>query len=128
MYNGITLDGTNYNVRIVYGSIKRMFELVEGVNAGSNIEGGVIRDILGTGYIYTMQIEQNGNDYSAYNNFYEAISTPINSHSFVAPYGDTTLTFNACVYAGEDTDNGFVGGHRKWSGLTITFKPITLQR
>lgn len=128
MYSGITLDGTEYNVRIVYGSLQRDFEIVEGTNTGVNLKGGTIRDVIGTGYMYTMKVEQCGNDYQSYNAFYEAITAPVASHTFVAPYGDTTLSFSASIYSGSDTDQGMVGGHRKWSGLNLVFKPISLQR
>ena len=128
MYNGIMLDGTLYDVRIVYGSIKRAFTIKEGKNGGESIGKYKIRDIIGTGYSYQMQIEPNPNNIAAYNAFYEAISAPIARHEVEMPYGDETITFDACIYSGTDTDAGMFANRRKWTGLTIVFEAYKPQR
>lgn len=128
MYNGITLDGTTYDVRIVYGSIKRAFSVIDGQNAGQSITNRKIRDVVGTEYTYTMQVEPNPANLTAYNSFYEAITSPQATHTVVMPYGNSTMSFTCCIYTGEDTDAGIFGGTRKWQSLTLTFSPVQPQR
>lgn len=128
MYNGITIDGTLYDVRILYNSIQRSFRIAEGVNSGVSIGKYQIRDIIGTQYSYTMQIEPNPSNLEAYNAFYEKISEPVNKHIIEMPYGNETITFEACISEGNDTDAGIFANERKWTGLTITFTPFKPQR
>lgn len=127
MYSGITVDGTLYDVRIVYGSIQRTFQIVEGTNTGTSIDATRIRDIIGTSYSYQMQIEPNPANMSDYYSFYNKISEPVDYHSIIMPYGNETLTFNACIEGGTDVDAGMFGGQRKWKTLTVVFTPLTPQ-
>lgn len=127
MYDGITLDGVKYNVRIVYGSIKRTFAIIEGDQGGESITDALIRDVIGTKYSYTMTVEPVPSDLASYNLFYEAISKPQSTHTVIMPYGDTTLQFTCCVYGGTDSDTGIFAGHRKWGGLTVAFSPQSPQ-
>lgn len=126
--NGITIDGTNYDVKIVYPSLTRSFEIIQGINVGTNLLGGEISDVLGTKYAYTMQVEPNPSNPTAYDNFYQVISSPQASHTIVMPYGQSTLSFNAKIVSGSDVNNGRIANFERWSGLTITFIPINPQR
>lgn len=125
---GLTLDGTFYDVQIVYPSLRRHFEVVQGVNRGTNILGGEISDVLGTKYTYTLDIEPKPSNPTAYDSFYQAISTPQASHTISMPYGQTTMTFDCKIVSGTDTNRGKIGGYEKWSGLSISFIPINPQR
>lgn len=128
MYNGITLDGTTYDVRIVYGSIQRTFEVIEGLNAGISINATQIRDVLGTSISYQMQVEPNPNNMADYYSFYQAITSPQNFHHITAPYNNTTIDFDCSISGGSDVDMGMIGGNRMWSALTLAFTPKTPQR
>ena len=46
----LTMDGQVYRVRVVYESLIREFELLEGVNAGDMLSFRHERDLGGTGY------------------------------------------------------------------------------
>lgn len=124
----INIDGTDYNVRISFPSIERNFELVEGQNGGLSLSFRTIRDIGGTAYTYTMQVEPEFSDPTSYDAFYEAISAPVPYHSVTVPYGQTTLTFDAQIISGSDTYRGKASGSERWGGLSVTFIPIQPQK
>lgn len=124
----LNMDGTTYRVRIVYDTLIRSFELLEGVNAGEMLSGRHERDLLGTGYTYQMQVEPDPLYPTDYDAFFEAISAPVDSHTIIMPYGQTTITYEAMVESGQDTYRGIVGGRTKWRGLTVQYRYIEPQR
>lgn len=124
----LNMDGTTYRVRIVYDTLIRSFELLEGVNAGEMLSGRHERDLLGTGYTYQMQVEPDPRYPTDYDAFFEVISAPVDSHTIIMPYGQTTITYEAMVESGQDTYRGIVGGRTKWRGLTVQYRYIEPQR
>lgn len=124
----IMMDGITYHVRVVYGSRQRHFELVEGRNAGISLSDRIIRDLGGTAYSYTMSVEPNPSYPDDYDAFYESISAPVDYHVITLPYGQSTITFEAIIRSGDDTDKGIIGGRRSYSGLTIQYIPMEPQR
>ena len=124
----LNMDGTTYRVRIVYDTLIRSFELLEGVNAGEMLSGRHERDLLGTGYTYQMQVEPDPRYPTDYDAFFEAISAPVDSHTIIMPYGPTNITYEAMVESGQDTYRGIVGGRTKWRGLTVQYRYIEPQR
>lgn len=125
---GITLDGRTYDVRIVYNTLTRAFELAEGENAGAMLSGRYERDLIGTGYSYQLAVEPNPLNRADYDAFYEAITAPTPTHTVVMPYGQTTITFTARVVSGQDVFGGTVGGKKLWRGLTVDFIANAPQR
>lgn len=124
----LNMDGTTYRVRIVYDTLVRSFELLEGVNAGEMLSGRHERDLLGTGYTYQMQVEPDPRYPTDYDAFFEAISAPVDSHTIIMPYGQTTITYEAMVESGQDTYRGIVSGRTRWRGLTVQYRYIEPQR
>lgn len=128
MTTGITIDGIDYNIRIKYETLRRAFEITEGQNSGTALDGTLIRDIIGTSYSYQIDIEPDPEDPSDYDAFYDLISSPVASHEVSFPYGQETITFRAAVESGEDTYYGVIGCQRRWSGLSIVFRAFSPQR
>ena len=124
----LNMDGTIYRVRIVYDTLVRSFELLEGVNAGEMLSGRHERDLLGTGYTYQMQVEPDPAHPEDYDVFFEAISAPVDSHTIIMPYGQSAITYEAMVESGQDTYRGTVAGQTKWRGLTVQYRYIEPQR
>ena len=124
----LNMDGTTYRVRIVYDTLIRSFELLEGVNAGEMLSGRHERDLLGTGYTYQMQVEPDPRYPTDYDAFFDAISAPVDSHTIIMPYGQTTITYEAMVESGQDTYRGIVSGRTRWRGLTVQYRYIEPQR
>ena len=124
----ITIDGTEYNVRIKYETLRRAFEVAEGQNSGVSIDGTMIRDIIGTRYNYQIDVEPDPADPTDYDAFYQLISAPTASHEVMFPYGQETITFNAAIQSGSDVYFGNIGGSNRWGGLSIVFKAFEPQR
>lgn len=120
---GITMDSITYDVRPVFGSLKRAFDFTEGENAGVSKYGTEILDTIGTKYTYSVSVEPNQSNPTAYDSFYEAISNPNRVHAIVMPYGQTTLSFSAKIEGGEDAYKGKNGSER-WEGLSLKFTPM----
>ena len=75
MTSVLTLDGTAYpNLHVT--SLKRSFAVLDGDNAGRVMTGAMVRDIIGTFYNYSVELDPVGTDPAEYDRFYEAISTP----------------------------------------------------
>lgn len=125
--NGLKVDGTVYKVRIPYESIRRMATIYEGQNSGVAISGKVIRDVVGTGYSYDISIEQNPLHPEDYDELYEVLSAPVESHEIEMPYGQESITYNAGVKSLRDTYGGN-NGFQHWRNLSVTFSYIELQR
>lgn len=128
MTTKIIMDGITYRVRIVYDSMERAFELMEGDNAGDMLSGRYERDLLGTKYGYTMQVEPDPALPEEYDAFFEAVSAPVDSHRIILPYGQSTLEYTAMIRQGQDVWGGRLGGKNRWHGLTLAYEPQKLQR
>lgn len=126
MKSVFTVDGISYNVIVT--SLKRSFQVLDTDKAGRAKSGSMIRDIIGTYYNYSIEIEPHSGAYSEYDRLYEVLSSPDKDfHTVTFPYGQDTLTFKAYVTDGEDEllvrDNG-----NRWSGLTLKFVAKKPQR
>lgn len=128
MIEEITIDGTTYRVRVKPDTIRRIAALIEGPNAGDMFSGRHERDLIGTKYSYRLEIEPDWVKYADYDAFYDAITAPVDSHIVSLPFGQSTLTFNAMIETVEDTLIGKANGVNRWHGLTVHFKPQSVQR
>lgn len=125
---GIKLDGTLYRVRVVYNSLEQGFKLIEGPNAGKMLSGRRERDLLGTEYPYQLAVEPDPAAPGDYDDFYWAISAPVDSHTVELPSGQGTMVFEAMVQSGRHIYKGRMANRRRWSGLVVSFEPIEPQR
>lgn len=116
----LSLDGKEYpNLHVV--KVKRSFAVLDGDNAGRVMTGAMTRDIIGTYYNYSMEIDPVSSDLAEYDEFYEAISAPVDSHVLTVPYAQGTATFDAYVANGEDELASKYGSRNEWQNLTINF-------
>lgn len=119
------LDNIDYNIQVM--SLKRKFEVADGDSSGRLQNWKMYRDVVGTFYNYTLKVALKDYDVESYDNFYQAISSPIESHVLEIPYGQGILTFDAYVTKGED-DLVNKGVNNIWDGLTINFIAMEPQR
>lgn len=124
----LTVDGVEYDIRIKMDSIKRSFSIIEGKNKGMSISNKTIRDVVGTGYTYQLDIEPNPTNPTSYDALYEVLTAPVETHAVSLPYGQTTLSFDAQVISGTDNFHGAFAGANRWRGLSVQFKYIRPQR
>ena len=116
-----TVDGVSYNVFVPEGGIKRSGQVLDGDNANRAKSGLMIRDIIGTFYNYTIEIDARRTSPEEYDRLYDVLTAPVDYHTICVPYGQTTLTFNAYVSSAEDTLDTMDGGVNKWGGLSVNF-------
>lgn len=122
-----SVDGKEYaNVHVT--SLKRSFSILDGENAGRTMDGAMHRDIIGTYYNYTMEIDPHESSPEEYDSLYEALSAPQDSHSIVVPYGQGTLAFEAYVANGEDELFDGSDNTNRWDNLSINFIAMKPQR
>lgn len=127
MTSVLSLDGKAYpNLHVV--SLKRSFSVLDGDNAGRVMTGAMKRDIIGTYYNYSMEIDPVSSDLAEYDEFYEAISSPVDSHVLTVPYAQTTLTFDAYVANGEDKLVSKYNGRNEWQNLAVNFVAMKPKR
>lgn len=122
-----TVDGMEYrNIHVL--SIKRSFAVLDGDNAGRTMDGAMRRDIIGTYYNYSLEIDPEGSSPDEYDSLYEVLSAPEDSHEVSFPYGQRVLSFQAYVANGEDELFDVFNGENRWNSLTINFIAMAPQR
>ena len=124
----IVMDGISYRLRVRYESMVRSFRIPDGDNAGTMLSGLYKRDLAGTYYDYTMQVEPDPEHPEDYDSFFDAISAPVERHSVTMPYGQGVITFDAMVSEGDDVSLGRVAGRRRWGRLAVKFTAQAPQR
>ena len=122
----VTIDGTPFDVGVAY--IKRKARIPDGPNAGEAKRGDWIRDVYGTFYDYILAFDTSaGLSKEDYDTMYSLLTAPVEFHTLVVPYGQSTLSFYAGITGAEDNvilmDDGTV-----WGNLSITFRAKAPQR
>lgn len=124
----IVMDGTTYRLRVKFETLGRSFRVEDGDNAGDMLSGLYKRDVIGTYYDYSMEVEPDPQYPGDYDSFFEAITAPVDSHSLTLPYGQSTITFDAMVTSGSDLYRGQVAGFNRWGSLQVQFTAQKPQR
>lgn len=124
----VTMDGKQYRVRVKIRTLRRSFRIEEDDRSGMVKSGAYFRSIIGTYYDYAMEVEPDPAAPEEYDAFFEAISAPVESHTVTVPYGQDTMTYDAMVSSGEDTQRDKIGGVTRWTGLTVNFSARKPQR
>ena len=124
-----SIDGKDYNVTVPAGGIQRSFSVLDTDKSGRSQSGDMIRDIIGTYYNYSIEINTKMLNYDEYDQLYDIISSPTEYHILTVPYGQTTLTFKAYVTSGSDSfDVKGKDGKIRWKGLKLNFIAMSPQR
>ena len=125
--NPIQMDGVTYP-HIHFVSITRSFQVLDGENAGRVMTGEMERDIIGTYYNYAVEIDADDATPQEYDDFFDAISAPVDAHEIIVPYAQATLTFLAYVTNGQDNLDMMMDAQNRWNGLSLNFIAMAPQR
>lgn len=115
------MDGVSYDVIVPENGLKRKGQVLDGEKAGRLLIGSMERDIIGTYYNYTLQIETNRLNTADYDRLFEVLTAPVDYHMVSFPYGQEMLTFRAYVSNLEDTLKIIQNGVRYWGGVSVNF-------
>lgn len=122
------IDGKSYDVMVPDGGLQRTAAVLDGDNAGRSKSGRMIRDVIGTYYNYTLQIDTSRLNVAQYDALYEVLTSPADSHTIVMPYGQGTLTFEAYVSNVSDSVKLMANGKTLWGDLSVTFTAMGPKR
>lgn len=123
----IIMDGITYPTLHVT-KLTRTFSVLDGENAGRVMSGEMQRDVIGTYYNYQVEIDPDAASREDYDAFYEAISAPVDSHTMIVPYAQTTLVFEAYITQGQDELTLMEDDANRWEQLTFNFIAMAPQR
>jgi hypothetical protein len=115
------IDGVSYNVLVPSGGLKRSAKVLDGDNVGRMQSGRMKRDIIGTYYNYSMQIDTRGLNAAQYDALYQVLTAPVDYHTVVVPYGQSTLTYEAYVSNVDDEVILMQDGRNLWGNLSVDF-------
>ncbi len=121
--NGVfTIDSASFNVSVT--RLERRSEVLETSHARRSKSGVISREIIGTIYNYSMDIEQKSGNIEEYDRLYYLLTSPVDSHSITIPYGQDSLTFK--VYINKVSDKlTYLGNYRRWEGLKVEFMAMS---
>lgn len=123
----LEIDGIEYGAIVT--ALTRSFEVVDGENAGRTLDGNMHRDLIGTYYNYSVTVMTDRMTQAKYNQLYEVISSPTESHDIVVAYGNETLTFKAYITQGtDDLLRQYSETNRYWGNLSFNFIAMKPQR
>lgn len=120
------VDGKDYTALVT--SLDRLFEVADSESTGRTKDWRMHRDVIGTFYNYSLEINTFSLTKEKYDELYKILSAPQESHTMTFPYGQETLTFEAYVTKGKDTLKRISENGNLWSGLTVNFIAISPQR
>lgn len=121
------LDGTEYDVFVT--SLTRDAVIKDGKNSSTTLSGRYRRDVIGTFYTYSMDIDPNQTDPAQYDRLYEVLTAPQNKpHTITLPYAQQTITFTAYIDSVSDEMKSKTDSCTHWAGLSVKFKAEKPQR
>lgn len=109
-----TIDGLSWDVPC---SIERVAELTASDISGMLLDKSYFNDVLGTFMRYTLTLAVPFNRENEYTQIYEALTAPVDGHTFVFPYNQETLTITGRVSQVSDVYVRMQGGGTHWKGV-----------
>lgn len=121
----ITIDGVNYSVGIIKIT-RKASQKIE--NIGITLDLRKHYDIQGTYYDYEVELATQHMNVAEYDRLYEILTTPVESHMVVLPYGQSTLNFEARISVASDSLVKNFSTFKKWGTLKVTFEALEPQK
>lgn len=119
--NVFMMDNKSY-VGLFVTSLKRGCSILDGDNVGRNLNGSMIRDIIGSFLTYEMEIDASGCNKEVYDTFYENVTTTSKeSHLCRFVYGQKYIKMQMYVAEVSDELKQCASDGNHWGNLSITF-------
>ena len=112
----LSIDGVEYDVKC---SVRRTADIRDSEISGELLNGEIFHDVLGTYYDYVISFLYPLYDQNKYAAIYEALTEPVDGHSFVLPYNNSTVTLTAKVDLVDDEQIEMESGFKYWRALSF---------
>ena len=119
MIQQFLIDGKSYHVQVM--ALSRSFEVKDAVSPSVTQNGNIYRNPIGTYYNYSLTVREKDGDREAFDAFWEAISSPVESHVCVFPYNQGTITQRMYVTAGSQEIRKLYANGAEWKDITIQY-------
>lgn len=110
----ITIDNNTYEVGIIKIT-RKASQNIESL--GTTMDLRKHYDIRGTYYDYEVELATTRMNVSDYDTLYEVLTTPVESHTVILPYGQENLTFEARVSVASDSLISSYTNFKKWRNI-----------
>lgn len=116
----VTVNGVGFDAAVK--SLERKGSVLDSDKSKRSPQTGVMhREIIGTFYNYTLELETKIYNAIEYDRLYYALTAPVDSISLKLPYGSGTIAFDAYVSKASDKLLISNGNINFWSELKIDF-------
>lgn len=114
-----TIDGRSFDVAVV--SLKQNFEVLDGPNAGRTMDARMHRDILGTFYNYTIEVDLAQLNRADADALFNIVSAPVDSHVCAFPHGQESLTQDMYIAKGSRELFRQYGNRNYWGKMSWNY-------
>ena len=125
MVEVFVMDGRTWD--IVVESIEQQGAVTDTDKSGRSLTGRMHRDIIGTFYNYTMIVSPKKNNYTEFDEFYTAITAPIESHMVSFPHNQSMMTFDAYITNANRPLKRMTENFNRWGKMTVNFIAMSPQ-
>lgn len=121
----ITIDDVTYKVGIIKITRTASQKLE---SLGTTLDLRKHYDVKGTYYDYEVELATNNLDVGTYDELYEVLTNPQESHVVTMPYGQSSITFEARVSVASDSLVKNYNIFKKWGSIKVKFEALTPQK
>jgi hypothetical protein len=112
-----TIDGVTWPYRC---SVERAAEVKSSEISGFLLNGNYFNDVIGTYMQYSIKLAIPITDIDRGNALYEILTEPVDGHTFVFPYGGSTVQITGRLDGAPEDVYRMVGNKPYWAGLSFT--------
>jgi hypothetical protein len=113
----IQIDGSDWPIPC---SVERAANVTPSEISGLMLDRTYFNDVIGTFMEYDIQLAVPTTMQADYSALYEVLTAPVDGHSFVFPYGQTTIEVTARVSNVKDTLVYVTSAKQYWRGVRFT--------
>lgn len=120
------IDGREFSAIVT--QLDRKARIKESGLSGDVKNGRHFREIVGTYYDYDMTIATNSLSRTEYDELYEILTSPQESHFVKFPYGQSEMEYEAYITTVNDSMKSKRSSETEWYELSVMFEAIEPQR
>lgn len=121
----IVIDDVTYKVGIIKITRTASQKLE---SLGTTLDLRKHYDVKGTYYDYEVELATNNLDVGTYDELYEVLTNPQESHVVTMPYGQSSITFEARVSVASDSLVKNYNIFKKWGSIKVKFEALAPQK